>query len=140
METPKTGGEDDDMGVVGAEADDAEAEFIRNVCEKEIMYGSTLLASICPVITSICSQPNKYPDPELRASASLALSKFMLVSSEFCEQNLQLVRMEVVADFAKNLSNLVKGGAGLQLESLEVYISPHALSHYHLLRSSVVYV
>jgi len=91
METPKTGGEDDDMGVVGAEADDAEAEFIRNVCEKEIMYGSTLLASICPVITSICSQPNKYPDPELRASASLALSKFMLVSSEFCEQNLQLL-------------------------------------------------
>ena len=31
METPKTGAEDDDMGVVGAEADDAEAEFIRNV-------------------------------------------------------------------------------------------------------------
>ena len=31
METPKTGADDDDMGVVGAEADDAEAEFIRNV-------------------------------------------------------------------------------------------------------------
>jgi hypothetical protein len=26
--------DDDDMGLVGAEADDAEAEFIRKVCEK----------------------------------------------------------------------------------------------------------
>ena len=26
--------EDDDMGVMGAEADDAESEFIRTVCEK----------------------------------------------------------------------------------------------------------
>ena len=26
--------EDDDMGVMGAEADDAESEFIRSVCEK----------------------------------------------------------------------------------------------------------
>ena len=26
--------EDEDMSVVGAEADDAEAEFIRSVCEK----------------------------------------------------------------------------------------------------------
>ena len=92
METPKGGaGDDDDMGVVGAEADDAEAEFIRNVCEKEIMYGSTLLATMTPLITSICSNPSKYPDADLRASASLALSKFMLVSSEFCEQNLQLL-------------------------------------------------
>merc|ERR1719300_2352697 len=62
-----------------------------NVCEKEIMYGSTLLASICPVITSICSQPNKYPDPQLQASACLSLAKFMLVSEKFCEENLQLL-------------------------------------------------
>ena len=61
METPKGGADDDDMGVVGAEADDAEAEFIRNVCEKEIMYGRTLLANITPLITAICSNPSKYP-------------------------------------------------------------------------------
>ena len=96
LETPKTGNvEEDDMGIVGAEADDAEAEFIRNVCEKEILYGSTLLASMAPLVLAICSNPTKYPDPDLRASASLALSKFMLVSSEFCEQNLQLVSVTV---------------------------------------------
>ena len=94
METPKAANtEDEDMGVVGAEADDAEAEFIRTVCEKEVLYGGSLLAAMCPLISSICSNPSKFPDPDLRASASLALSKFMLVSSEFCEQNLQLVGM-----------------------------------------------
>ena len=92
LETPKAANtEDEDMGVVGAEADDAEAEFIRTVCEKEVLYGGSLLAAMCPLISSICSNPSKFPDPNLRASASLALSKFMLVSSEFCEQNLQLV-------------------------------------------------
>ena len=94
METPKAANtEEEDMGVVGAEADDAEAEFIRTVCEKEVLYGGSLLAAMCPLISSICSNPSKFPDPDLRASASLALSKFMLVSSEFCEQNLQLVSL-----------------------------------------------
>jgi len=34
---------------------------------------------------------SRYPDPHLRASASLALAKFMLVSSEFCDKHLQLL-------------------------------------------------
>ena len=29
--------EDDDMGCVGAEADDVEAEFIRRICETELL-------------------------------------------------------------------------------------------------------
>jgi len=92
METPRTANqEDDDMGCVGAEADDAEAEFIRNVCEKEIMFGPTLLTALTPLILNVCSNPTKYPDPDLRASASLALAKFMLVSSEFCDKHLQLL-------------------------------------------------
>ena len=84
-------GEDDDMGVVGAEADDAEAEFIRSVCEKEIVSGQNLLGLFAPVLIQVCLYPHKYPDTKLKASASLALAKFMLVSSEFCEQQLQLL-------------------------------------------------
>ncbi len=86
-----TAGEDDDMGVVGAEADDAEAEYIRSVCEKEVVTGSNLLALFVPAIIEVCLYPQKFPDAKLRASASLALSKFMLVSSDFCEQHLQLL-------------------------------------------------
>ena len=83
--------DDDDMGVVGAEADDAEAEYIRNVCEKELVTGSNLLALFAPAIMEVCLYQDKYPDPKLRASASLALAKFMLVSSEFCDEQLQLL-------------------------------------------------
>lgn len=83
--------DDDDMGVVGAEADDAEAEFIRSVCEKEIVTGNNLLGLFAPALIEICLYPHKYPDTKLRASASLALAKFMLVSSEFCEEQLQLL-------------------------------------------------
>ena len=32
MNATTNGAEDDDMGIVGAEADDAEAEFIQQVC------------------------------------------------------------------------------------------------------------
>ena len=88
-----TGGantEDDDMGVVGAEADDAEAEYLRNVCENEVVTGENILAMFSPMIEAVCLYPEKYPDPSLRSSASLALSKFMLVSGQFCEKYLQL--------------------------------------------------
>lgn len=92
LETPRNANqEEDDMSCVGAEADDAEAEFIRHVCEKQILFGPTLLTSLTPLILTICSNPTKYPDPDLRASASLALAKFMLVSSDFCDKHLQLL-------------------------------------------------
>jgi hypothetical protein len=34
------------MGVVGAVADDQEAEYIRNMCENEIVTGKGLLAAL----------------------------------------------------------------------------------------------
>ena len=37
---------DDDMGVGGAAAEDAEAEYIRKVCEKEIVTGIAYNRSI----------------------------------------------------------------------------------------------
>jgi len=91
LETPRTAAEEDEMGCVGAEADDAEAEFIRNVCEKEILSTECLLGSLASLLITVCSNPSKYTDSDLRSCASLALSKFMLVSSEFCEKNLQLL-------------------------------------------------
>ena len=59
METPKTGAEDDDMGVVGAEADDAEAEFIRNVI-------------ICPNLICICLTQS-FPRSVRRSSCTAKL-------------------------------------------------------------------
>jgi len=92
IQTPRNANQDDDdMGCVGAEADDAEAEFIRGVCEKEILFDKTILSVLSPMILTVCSNPSKYPDPDLRASASLALAKLMLVSNEYCDKHLQLL-------------------------------------------------
>ena len=93
MGTPRNQGEveEDDMGCVGAEADDMEAEFIRKICEKELLSPEHLLGNLAPLVVTICANPTKYPDCDLRASASLALAKLMLVSSEFCEKHLQLL-------------------------------------------------
>ncbi|XP_041377786.1 condensin complex subunit 1-like [Gigantopelta aegis] len=82
---------EEELGLAGAAAEDAEAEFIRKVCEQEIVTGDNLLSVLTPVLVSVCSNQQKYPDPRLRTAATLALSKFMLVSSEFCESHLPLL-------------------------------------------------
>ena len=75
----------------------------RRSCTEEPSWLTSLLSSLpsAPTLPNIQvnigqqikdhHEINHIADPDLRASASLALSKFMLVSSEFCEQNLQLV-------------------------------------------------
>ena len=83
---------DDDLEIVGAEADDTEFEFIRNVCESEVVTSpDSLISLFLPLIQDICANPTKYPDPDLRSAASLALAKVMLISSMCCEEYLQLL-------------------------------------------------
>ena len=83
---------DDDLEVVGAEADDTEFEFIRNVCESEVVTSpDTLIPVFLPLVQDICANPAKYPEPNLRSAASLTLAKIMLVSSVCCEKYLQLL-------------------------------------------------
>ncbi|XP_069703056.1 condensin complex subunit 1 [Periplaneta americana] len=83
--------EDDEMGVVGAVADDQEAEYILNVCENDIVTGENLLASLSPLLVTICTNPKKYSDIKLQTAASLSLAKMMMVSSTFCDEHLQLL-------------------------------------------------
>ncbi|OWF35443.1 condensin complex subunit 1-like [Mizuhopecten yessoensis] len=82
---------EEELGLAGAAAEDAEAEYIRKVCERDIVTGKTLLGALAPVIVAVCTNQAKYSDPELQTAASLALSKFMMVSSEFCDTHLQLL-------------------------------------------------
>ncbi|KAJ8021490.1 Condensin complex subunit 1 [Holothuria leucospilota] len=90
-EVSEEGDIEDEMGLTGASAEDAEAEFIRKICETDIVNGPNLLAAIEPLVVHICSNPSKYSDPSLQATSSLTLAKFMLVSSETCEKHLQLL-------------------------------------------------
>lgn len=83
-------GEEDEL--VGAVADDDEAEYVRKICETEIVTGGeSLLSLLAPLVVHVNSNPAKYPDPSLRAAASLCLAEFMLVSPQFCSQHLRLL-------------------------------------------------
>lgn len=81
---------DDELGGDIA-ADDAEAEYINSICESEILAVNNFLSKLSPLVVTVCANPQKYTNPHLQATASLALTKLMLVSSDFCEKHLQLV-------------------------------------------------
>lgn len=83
-------GDDDEL--VGAVADDDEAEYVRKICETEIVTGgSSFLSLLAPLVVAVNSNPVKYSDPSLRAAAGLCLAEFMLVSQSFCSENMRLL-------------------------------------------------
>lgn len=50
-----------------------------------------MLSLLVPLIVSVNSNPTKYSDPSLRSAASLCLAEFMLVSPQFCSEQLRLL-------------------------------------------------
>ncbi|XP_039194642.1 condensin complex subunit 1 [Crotalus tigris] len=81
---------EEDLGLVGASAEDTETELIHTICETELLDGKQLLSAFVPLVLKICNNPGLYSDPALSAAAALALGKFCMVSSEFCDSHLRL--------------------------------------------------
>ncbi|XP_021046106.1 condensin complex subunit 1 [Mus pahari] len=82
---------EEELGLVGATADDTEAELIRSICEKELLDGNQVLAAFVPLLLKVCNSPGLYSNPELSAAASLALGKFCMISAPFCDSQLRLL-------------------------------------------------
>ncbi|BHF59373.1 meiotic chromosome condensation [Sparganum proliferum] len=83
---------EEEAGLVGAVADDAEADYIRRVLDNEVLLQPDhMLARLLPLVVHVCTHQSKFSDPDLQAAASLALVKFMLVSAVVCERHLQLL-------------------------------------------------
>ncbi|CAH8841825.1 unnamed protein product [Trichobilharzia szidati] len=83
---------DEECGLVGVAADDTEAEYIREICDEELLKSPDLiLHHMLNFVTYVCSHPSTFSDETVQASASLALAKMMLVSAEVCEPRLQLL-------------------------------------------------
>ncbi|KAG8732139.1 Condensin complex subunit, partial [Ceratobasidium sp. 414] len=104
----KNAKEQDEIEQVAGNAEDDIGDTIQNIRERELLYGPTsLLALYGPMIIDICGKTKLYKEPNvilktnvsrtipqnqtLRAAATLALSKLMCVSSQFCENNLMLL-------------------------------------------------
>ncbi|KAL1919463.1 uncharacterized protein VTP21DRAFT_2156 [Calcarisporiella thermophila] len=83
---------DDELDQVAGTAEDDYGEAISAIREKELLSGSSsLLAVYGPMLAHICSNTKLYSDRMLQTTATLALSKFMCVSEEFCETHLPLL-------------------------------------------------
>lgn len=97
MMTPQTPqvGEDDDNNeddVVGQSNDDAFAEQINAICEKEMLFHKdSIFRRFIPMIVDFLKHPAKYNHPELQRASLLALIHLMSVSSDFCEKNMQFL-------------------------------------------------
>ncbi|GAA5829706.1 hypothetical protein JCM3766R1_001272 [Sporobolomyces carnicolor] len=83
---------DDELDQVAGSVEDEIGDTIAIAREKELMYGpQSLLQVFGPMAASIVSQPKVYRNPMLKTAATLALSKFMCVSSEFCAEHLMML-------------------------------------------------
>ncbi|NWV34162.1 CND1 protein, partial [Grantiella picta] len=82
---------EEELGLVGATADDTEAELIRSICETELLDGKHLFSAFVPLVFEICNNPGLYSDPALSAAAALTLGKVCMISSEFCDSHLRLL-------------------------------------------------
>ncbi|EMD38787.1 hypothetical protein CERSUDRAFT_133306 [Gelatoporia subvermispora B] len=84
--------EQEELDQVAGNAEDEIGERIVAIRETELLYGShSLLAVYGPMIVHICGSPHKFKNRTLRAAATLAFSKFLCVSSQFCDQHHHLL-------------------------------------------------
>ncbi|OSD04955.1 hypothetical protein PYCCODRAFT_1385425, partial [Trametes coccinea BRFM310] len=84
--------EQEELDQVAGNAEDEIGERIAAMREHELLYGSqSLLATFGPMLVHICGSPHKFKNRTLRMAATLAFSKFLCVSSQFCEQNHRLL-------------------------------------------------
>ncbi|KAI9006529.1 condensin complex component cnd1 [Phycomyces nitens] len=83
---------DEELEQVNGTAEDDIGDAITHIREREILFGpNSLLARFGPMITEVCTRNKMYTDRTLQITSTLALAKFMCVSSDFCEKNLQLL-------------------------------------------------
>ncbi|CAH0398311.1 unnamed protein product [Chilo suppressalis] len=123
---------EEESGLEGAVADDADAEYVRGVCERDIVGAGTALSRYCALLRWLLSNPARCPPP-LQAAAALTFTRFMLVSSSMCDEGLQL--MVTVLKRSKNVSlrtNLTIAFADLTLRFPNL-TQPWTHHIYHIL-------
>ncbi|KAJ3598016.1 hypothetical protein NHX12_001530 [Muraenolepis orangiensis] len=82
---------EEELGLMGATADDTEAELIRKICETELLAEENILFCFLPLLVKVCSSPGRYSHPQLTTAACLALSQFMMISPSVCDDHTRLL-------------------------------------------------
>ncbi|KAF8493475.1 non-SMC mitotic condensation complex subunit 1-domain-containing protein [Russula emetica] len=82
----------EELDQVAGNAEDDIGDRIAAVRESELLYGpDSLLALYGPLLVRICGRPDQFKNTTLRAVATLSFSKFLCVSSQFCDANHRLL-------------------------------------------------
>lgn len=82
---------EEELDLIGGTSEDDFTDAIAHIRERELLYGqNSLLMNFGPLVKEVCSSNTSYPNAELQAQAALCMAKFMCVSSEYCEANLNL--------------------------------------------------
>lgn len=82
---------EEELGLIGATAEDTEAELIRKICETELLAEENLLCVFVPLLVKVCSSPGRYSHPQLTTAACLALSQYMMISPAACKEHIRLL-------------------------------------------------
>ncbi|KAJ3659541.1 hypothetical protein Zmor_011225 [Zophobas morio] len=77
--------------LMGAEAEDTDAEFILTVLENDVVSTKGVLGQYSPLILEICQKPNIFTDLLVQQAAVTAMMRYMLVSSKFSRENIRLL-------------------------------------------------
>ncbi|KAF8890031.1 non-SMC mitotic condensation complex subunit 1-domain-containing protein, partial [Gymnopilus junonius] len=99
----------EELEQVAGNAEDEIGERVQAIRETELLFGpESLLTMYGPMLVHICGSPQKFKNRTLRAAATLALSKFLCVSPQFCDENHRLLFKILETSKDKNIrSNIV---------------------------------
>ena len=69
---------EEEAALIGAVADDAEADYIRSVLNNEVVLDpGHLLTRLLPIVVHVCTHLNRYSDHDLQVSSPICLLAYI---------------------------------------------------------------
>lgn len=84
---------EDEIGLQGAEAEDAELILVEQIIEQKIASPSvnSLIPRLLPALVAILRDPSAYADEPLQLACATALVRSMMLSKRLCEEHIQFL-------------------------------------------------
>lgn len=81
---------EEEMGLQGAEAEDAEQLLVEQIIEQKVAKNS-LIAMFAPMLVFVLRDPGTFADDSLQLACACTLVRIMMLSKRLCEEHIQLL-------------------------------------------------
>ncbi|XP_050304793.1 condensin complex subunit 1-like isoform X2 [Anthonomus grandis grandis] len=81
----------DETELYDEDYEDEEADYILNILENHTVSEDGILARFANILIEVAQHPREFNDETLQATAVMTLMRYMLVSSRFCREEVQLL-------------------------------------------------